>query len=329
MRFQSGRWVARSWQSAVASVSFMGSLYVLEVYGKPVLIYAATLQTCHERLAHVSKQGSLLTKREYAVHGVNLEHSSRSISASKAHSETRLDRNVCRACVLEKVARAVAPRARSTPRSACPLSLGDSGVYGLMQVLSVGGARYFVSFVDHCTSWASVQMPGHKSEAFRRYNLFKNRAELQKGGRVRVLRTDCGGEYLSDEANASLVAGCAQHQLTTAHSSHQNGVAERLNRTIMDLFRAPLAGKRVCKRLWAEAPATAVFVRTRVALKALTSDTTFYQLRIGRKPDTSHLRMFGCKSWYTLERSLPQRLDARLREARLSDYAVDSNAYKL
>lgn len=276
--FEGSRCVTRSRQTAVGAASPMGRLYVLDMYNKSVSAHAATLQIWHERFAHVSKQGILSMQRKHVVSGVGLSHTWRSNSASKARSDTRLDRNVCLASVSEKATRAVAPRARSTPRSACPLDSVHSDVCGSMQVQSVGGARHFVSFVDDCTSWVSVHMLRTKSEAFSKYILLKSRAELHTGRRVRVLRTDRGGEYLSSEFIASLEADGTQHQLTTAHGPHQNGVAERLNRTPMDLVRAMLAGKRLCKRFWAEALAAAVHVRSRVTSKALKSDTTPYQL---------------------------------------------------
>ncbi len=63
-------------------------------------------------------------------------------------------------------------------------------------------------------------------------------------------------KYLSDHG--------IQHQLTLAYTPQQNGVAERMNRTLMNLVRSMLHHKRIDKRFWAEALATAVYVRNRV-----------------------------------------------------------------
>jgi transposase InsO family protein len=70
---------------------------------------------------------------------------------------------------------------------------------------------------------------------------------------IKCLRTDRGGEFTSLEFNKF----CEQHgikrQLTTAYTPQQNGVAERKNRTVMNMVRAILYEKKVPRTLWAEA----------------------------------------------------------------------------
>lgn len=75
--------------------------------------------------------------------------------------------------------------------------------------------------------------------------MLKSRAQLYKDRRVRVLRNDFGGEYQSIELIAFLETDGTQQKLTTAHSPHQSGVAERLNCELKDFVRAMVAGKRV------------------------------------------------------------------------------------
>ena len=90
-----------------------------------------------------------------------------------------------------------------------------------------------------------------------------------------------------------------------------------------------IAHKKVDKRFSAEAIDNAVHVRNRVTSRALPSNITPHHLWMGRKPDMSHLRVFGSKCWYTLRTKPLRKLDLRAREAMFLGYAKESKAYKL
>ena len=90
---------------------------------------------------------------------------------------------------------------------------------------------------------------------------------------------------MSNEFKSYLSSIGVQHQLTAAYTPEQNGVAERLNRTLIDLVRSMLANKQVDKRFWAEALDNAVYVRNRVTSRALPPGTTPHHLCTGKKPN--------------------------------------------
>ncbi len=94
------------------------------------------------------------------------------------------------------------------------------------------------------------------------------------GSILKALRTDNGGEYLSTEFKKYLVEKGIEHLLTIEYTPQQNGVAERMNRTLVDLVRSMLYSKGLAKRFWAEALSTAVYIRNRVTTRSLPSDTT-------------------------------------------------------
>ena len=74
----------------------------------------------------------------------------------------------------------------------------------------------------------------NKSEAFSAFKKFKAYAENQLGSTIKSLRDDKGGEYMSNEFNAYLAAAGITRQHTVRNEPHQNGVAERANRTIAE-----------------------------------------------------------------------------------------------
>ncbi|CAH2088581.1 unnamed protein product [Euphydryas editha] len=82
------------------------------------------------------------------------------------------------------------------------------------------------------------------------------------------------------------------HQKTNSHTPEQNGLCERLNRTIVERARCLLFDAKLAKSLWAEAVNTAVYLRNRSPASGL-SQMTPYERRTGKKPDLEHVRIFG------------------------------------
>ncbi|CDF40831.1 unnamed protein product, partial [Chondrus crispus] len=311
--FENGKCMIRRGSTVVATATLVGELYVLDIVSDIGSAHAATLQTWHERFAHVHSQVKLLGNEANKINNTD----------NDCISEK------CSACVYGKATRSVIPKERSSRRAYFCLDLVHSDVCGPLEVQSIGGAKYFITFIDDHSNWSVVYPIHHKSEAFERYKMFAQLAQTHTGRKIKVLRTDRGGEYLSTEFKSFLIANGTQHQMTTAYTPEQNGVAERLNRTLVNLVRSMLAHKKVTKGFWAEALANAVYVRNRVTSRAIPPKMTPYHLWMKSVPNVGHLRVFGSKCWYTLPKHNIQKLDARAKEAMFLGYAENTKAYKL
>lgn len=324
--FENGKCMIRRGSTVVATATLVGELYVLDIVSDIGSAHAATLQTWHERFAHVHSQGIASMIRDNVVSGVKL-------LGNEANKINNTDNDCisekCSACVYGKATRSVIPKERSSRRAYFCLDLVHSDVCGPLEVQSIGGAKYFITFIDDHSNWSVVYPMHHKSEAFERYKMFAQLAQTHTGRKIKVLRTDRGGEYLSTEFKSFLIANGTQHQMTTAYTPEQNGVAERLNRTLVNLVRSMLAHKKVTKGFWAEALANAVYVRNRVTSRAIPPKMTPYHLWMKSVPNVGHLRVFGSKCWYTLPKHNIQKLDARAKEAMFLGYAENTKAYKL
>ena len=110
--------------------------------------------------------------------------------------------------------------------------------------------------------------------------------ERETGCRVKVLRSDNGGEYIAMEDFCR--ARGIRHQFTLSYSPQPNGVAKRKNRTIQDQARAFLHQSRAGVRLWIEAVATANHFN-KWQLTSRSIDTTPEELWKGRKPSIAYL----------------------------------------
>ena len=134
------------------------------------------------------------------------------------------------------------------------------------KLLSVG--EYFLTFIDDKSRYIWVYILKQKSEVVERFLEWKAMVERSTGKKLQALRSDNGGEYTSTQFQDYLTKEGIKHELTVPKSPEQNGVAERLNRTLMESVRSMLFGGQLPQRFWAEALATAVYLRNRSPTKA-------------------------------------------------------------
>jgi len=94
-------------------------------------------------------------------------------------------------------------------------------------------ARYYVTFIDDFSRRVWVYFLKQKIKVFQKFEL-KTMMENQKGRKVKVLRSDNGGKYISTVFKAYLAGKGIEHQLSIPGRPEQNEVAERLNRTLTE-----------------------------------------------------------------------------------------------
>jgi len=128
-------------------------------------------------------------------------------------------------------------------------------------------------------------------EAFR---LYKNNVECQIGRKVKMLQSDKGTEYCNSEMTKICEESGMEQRLTVARTPQQNGVSERMNRTLLDMARCLLLQSGLSRMFWADAVATACYIRNRCPSSSLGGVTPFEKWT-GELPDLSNLRMFGAE----------------------------------
>ena len=160
----------------------------------------------------------------------------------------------CESCVEGKSHRL--PFQQSTGKRANhPLELIHSDVCGKIGTQSLGAGEYFITFVDDHTRYVWVYILKHKGEVLQRFQEWKALVEKSSRRKIKTLRS---GEYTSTEFASYLIKEGIKHELTIPHTPQQNGVAERLNHTLIEGVRTMLADSKLPHRFWAEALSTAV-----------------------------------------------------------------------
>lgn len=166
---------------------------------------------------------------------------------------------ICHGCAMGKNHREAFPQ-ESKWRANEPLGLIHSDICGPMQTPSLGGNRYFITFIDDYSRMCWVYFLRNKSEALHVFKKFKVMVELQSGYHIKRLKTDRGGEFNSHEFVQFCEELGIERQLTIAYSPQQNGVVERKNKTVMEMAKCLVHEKELPYNLWCEAVNTAVYL---------------------------------------------------------------------
>lgn len=193
-----------------------------------------------------------------------------------------------------------APFPPSTSRAAFPLPLVHSDVHGPM-VRTPSGMRNWVTYVDDYNRFYAVESMRTRDMAFPAIKRYKAWAETHTQHRIGTLRDDKGGEYMSN----AFKEFCEEHGIARQHTMRnrpqQNGVAERVNRTLKEGIAAMLHEAQLPPTSWGEALHTLVYTLIRTPRSA-NPGIAPYEAFFGIKPDVSNLRIFGSLAYVHVRR---------------------------
>ncbi|XP_042446660.1 uncharacterized protein LOC122031635 [Zingiber officinale] len=105
---------------------------------------------------------------------------------------------LCEVCVIAKHARSLFP-CQANFRAKKPLELLHADICGPISPYTLAGNKYFLLIVDDFTRWMWVFILAAKNDAFRAFKKFKFLTENKTEYKIKTLRTDRGGEFLSTE----------------------------------------------------------------------------------------------------------------------------------
>jgi transposase InsO family protein len=120
-------------------------------------------------------------------------------------------------------------------------STDKTSIYKPFPTSACNGYRYFVTFTDDLSRYGYIYLMKHKSKTFEKFKEFQKEVENQLDRKIKHLRLDRGGEYLSFEFEAHLKACGIVPQHTPAGMPQRNGVSEQRNRTLLDSVRSMIS----------------------------------------------------------------------------------------
>ncbi|KAK1608302.1 hypothetical protein QYE76_031975 [Lolium multiflorum] len=230
-----------------------------------------------------------------------------------------LDR--CEACLMGKMTKT--PFSGIMERATDLLEIIHTDVCGPMSVASRGGYRYVLTFTDDLSRYGYIYLMKHKSETFEKFKEFQSEVENQRNKKIKFLRSDRGGEYLSYEFGMHLKKCGILSQLTPPGTPQRNGVSEHRNRTLLDMVRSMMSLTDLPLSFWSYALETAAFTLNRAPSKSV--ETTPYELWFNKKPKLSFLKVWGCEAY--VKKLQPDKLEPKAEKCVFIGYPKETIGY--
>jgi len=185
------------------------------------------------------------------------------------------DLEQCIDCIKGKYVKNIKKGAK---RSEGILEIIHTDICGPFPVTTVDGYDSFIIFTDDYSRYGYIYPIKERSEVLDKFKIFKAEVENQHDLKIKIVRSDRGGEYYGRHTPYGQVSGPFARflqengivaQYSTPGEPQQNRVAERRNRTLMDMVRSMMSYSTLPINLWMEALKTAIYILNRVPSKSV------------------------------------------------------------
>ncbi|KAE9006901.1 hypothetical protein PR001_g17096, partial [Phytophthora rubi] len=250
-QFSKDKCVIRYGDATVMETKRCGNVYKLKTVGDEVCHAATTSRkepwaVVHARLGHIphKRYEQLLTMADGAP---------RIADAPSDH--------VCAGCCMGKMREDNFSRnPEKTAKSAGVLDLIHSDVMGPMQTKTPGDCMYAVTFVDDFSGHVTVYFMKKNAEVLEKFKMLKANMENATGRKIKRLRSDNGEENTGRLFKEYLPKQGIRHEQTVPYTPQRKGLAERINRSLVEMARCMLYHEGIDKKWWAEAVNTSTWV---------------------------------------------------------------------
>ncbi|KAJ9556642.1 hypothetical protein OSB04_011256 [Centaurea solstitialis] len=252
--------------------------------GTPLIAEAVgsyiNLQDDNKEIYHISKRSKDIEDQTYLWHcrlgHINKKRAELLLKGGFLGTFDFKPFDNCESCLSGKMTKE--PFNKDNERASDLLEIVHTDVCGPFSHEARGGYRYFITFTNDFSRYGYVYLMRHKFESFKKFREYHNEVQNQLDRKIKFLRLDRGGEYLSQEFGNHLMECGIVSQLTPPYTPQMNGVSERRNRTLLDMGHAL---------------ETAAHILNRAPTKSV--EKTPYELWRGKKPKMSFLKIWGCE----------------------------------
>ncbi|GJX86595.1 ribonuclease H-like domain-containing protein [Tanacetum coccineum] len=209
-----------------------------------------------------------------------------------------------------------------------PLHTLHMDLFGPTSVKSINHASYCLVITDDCTRFSWVFFLVSKDETSGILQNFIRQIENQLSHKAKIIISDNGTEFKNRDMLEFYGNKGIKQEYSNDRTLQQNGVAERMNRTLIKAARTMLADSLLPTTFWAEAVSTACYIFNRVRVTKPQNKTP-YELLFGHKPIISYIRPFGCHVTILDTLSVLGKFDGKSDKGFLVGYSLNSKAYKV
>ncbi|RVX14680.1 Retrovirus-related Pol polyprotein from transposon TNT 1-94 [Vitis vinifera] len=309
--FVGGTWKVTKGVRVLARGKKTGTLYMTSCPRDTIAVADASTDTSlwHRRLGHMSEKGMKML-----------------LSKGKLPELKSIDFDMCESCILGKQKKVSFLKTGRTPKAE-KLELVHTDLWGPSPVASLGGSRYYITFIDDSSRKVWVYFLKNKSDVFVTFKKWKAMVETETGLKVKCLRSDNGGEYIDGGFSEYCAAQGIRMEKTIPGTPQQNGVAERMNRTLNERARSMRLHAGLPKTFWADAVSTAAYLINRgpsVPMEFRLPEEVWS----GKEVKFSHLKVFGCVSYVHIDSDARSKLDAKSKICFFIGYGDEKFGYR-
>jgi transposase InsO family protein len=194
---------------------------------------------------------------------------------------------------------------------------------------------HFITFTNDFSCYGHIYPICDRFEALDKFKIYKGEVENQHSITIKIVRSNRGGEYYGRHAPYGQIHGPfakylkengIKAQYSMPGEPQPNGVAERRNRTLMDMVGSMLSYSSLPAELWMEALKIAAHILNRVPSKSVPK--TPYELWFGRKLTLNYLRVWGCPAEARLFNPQQKKLDTKTVSCHFIGYPDQSKGYR-
>lgn len=232
----------------------------------------------------------------------------------------------CECCIQGKMTRKSLPK-ESHSRANAVLDLVHTDLCGPIPYITPTGNRYVLTFIDDYSRYTKVYFLKRKSEVFEKFKIYIAEVQNQFEKQIKMIRSDNGKEYINNNLDILFKENGIIHQTTIRYTPEQNGVAERKNRSLVEMAKCMLLDAEMDKKYWAEAINTANYLYNRLPTKACIK--TPYELWTNKKPDLSYIQIFGTKAYGKIPDEKRKKFCDKSKLYRFVGYSENSKGFRL
>ncbi|GAA0155218.1 transmembrane signal receptor [Lithospermum erythrorhizon] len=200
-------------------------------------------------------------------------------------------------------------------------------VCGPMTTRTIGGCSYFVTFVDDYSRRLWAYPLKSKDQLFDVFKQFHVMVERENGEPLKCIRTDNGGEYIGMFDQYCRKYGI-RHEQSVPKTPQHNGLAERMNRTIMEKVRCLLSHSNLPRLFWGEALYATIQI-INLSSTTILEGSVPEELWSAKKIFYKHLRTFGCRAFVHVPKDDLNKLDSKSNQYVYLRYGDEKFGYKL
>ncbi|KAL0359324.1 UNVERIFIED_CONTAM: Retrovirus-related Pol polyprotein from transposon TNT 1-94 [Sesamum angustifolium] len=205
------------------------------------------------------------------------------------------------------------PFKMSSNRRTTSLELIHTDLMGPTRTPSCSHNHYVMVLVDDYSRYTWTYFLKEKNEALSKFVEFRNKVEKELGQKVKCLRSDNGGEFMSADFFQYCDNNGIQRQMACPNTPQQNGMAERKLAHLISTSLSWLHDKNLPRKLWAEAIQCACYVINHLPPWPGKEKAPF-EILYGVKPDVNYFRVFGSICYVHVPKNNRTKFDAKAKK---------------